>query len=115
MIQDSGNRTEYESGAVRDNAEGKGRCDLMPLDVVINWLQYTELIDSRELDIISCIEQYRNGENTYLLYKALDLFACATDYATAVDVILEVSKHFEEGAKNTEKITGKKEYLNRVI
>ncbi|MCU6756419.1 Uncharacterised protein [uncultured Eubacterium sp.] len=99
MIQDSGNRREYESGAVRDIQEGKGRCDLMPLDVVINWLQYTELIDSRELDILSCIEQYRNGENTYLLYKALDLFACATDYATAVDVILEVSKHFEEGAK----------------
>ena len=99
MIKDSGNRREYETGAVRDNAEGKGRCDLMPLDVVINWLRYTELIDSRELDILSCIEQYRNGENTYLLYKALDLFAYAADYVTTVDAILEVSKHFEEGAK----------------
>ena len=27
MIKDSGNRREYETGAVRDNAEGKGRCD----------------------------------------------------------------------------------------
>ena len=34
MIKDSGNRTEYETGAVRDIQEGKGRCDLMPLDVV---------------------------------------------------------------------------------
>ena len=34
MIQDGGNRREYETGAVRDDAEGKGRCDLMPLDVV---------------------------------------------------------------------------------
>ena len=31
MIKDSGNRREFESGAVRDMAEGKGRCDLMPL------------------------------------------------------------------------------------
>ena len=32
MIQDSGNRTEYESGAVRDRKVGVGRCDLMPLE-----------------------------------------------------------------------------------
>lgn len=99
MIKDSGNRREYETGAVRDIQEGKGRCDLLPLDVVINWLRYAELVDCHEMDVLPCIEQYRNGENTYLLYKALDLFACAADYATAVDVILEVSKHFEEGAK----------------
>lgn len=30
MIKDSGNRTEFETGAVRDMAEGKGRCDLLP-------------------------------------------------------------------------------------
>ena len=99
MTKDSGNRREYETGAVRDIQEGKGRCDLLPLDVVINWLRYAELVDCHEMDVLPCIEQYRNGENTYLLYKALDLFACAADYATAVDVILEVSKHFEEGAK----------------
>nr|DAY68082.1 MAG TPA: hypothetical protein [Caudoviricetes sp.] len=99
MIKDSGNRTEYETGAVRDIQEGKGRCDLLPLDVVINWLQYTELADSHEVHVLSCIEQYRKRENTYLLYKALDLFAYAADYANAIDVIFEVSKHFEEGAK----------------
>ena len=38
MIKDSGNRREYESGAVRDIQEGKGRCDLMPLDVVAGFL-----------------------------------------------------------------------------
>ena len=30
MIQDSGNRTKFETGAVRDMGEGKGRCDLLP-------------------------------------------------------------------------------------
>ena len=33
-IEDSGNRTAFESGAVRDIQEGKGRCDLMPLGCV---------------------------------------------------------------------------------
>ena len=30
-ILDSGNRREFETGAVRDVQEGKGRCDLPPL------------------------------------------------------------------------------------
>ena len=33
-IKDSGERREFETGAVRDIQKGKGRCDLMPLDVV---------------------------------------------------------------------------------
>lgn len=33
-IKDSGNRTEYSTGAVRDARVGKGRVDLMPLSVV---------------------------------------------------------------------------------
>lgn len=34
QIIDSGNRTEFETGAVRDIQQGKGRFDLMPLDVM---------------------------------------------------------------------------------
>ena len=34
MIQDSGARRKFETGAVRDIAEGKGRCDLLPLDII---------------------------------------------------------------------------------
>ena len=30
VIKDSGNRREFETGAVRDIQEGKGRCDLLP-------------------------------------------------------------------------------------
>lgn len=33
-IKDSGNRREFSTGAVRDMAEGKGRCDLLPLTEV---------------------------------------------------------------------------------
>ena len=33
-IKDSGVRRKFDSGAVRDIAEGKGRCDLLPLGVI---------------------------------------------------------------------------------
>lgn len=35
-IKDSGTRREFETGSVRDCAENKGRCDLLPLDVIAN-------------------------------------------------------------------------------
>jgi hypothetical protein len=35
MIQDSGNRREFETGAVRDMADGKGRCDLLPACAIL--------------------------------------------------------------------------------
>ena len=35
MIKDSGERTQFNSGAVRDMHEGKGRCDLLPMCVLL--------------------------------------------------------------------------------
>ena len=35
MIKDSGQRTEFESGAVRDMHDGKGRMDLLPWAAII--------------------------------------------------------------------------------
>jgi hypothetical protein len=35
QIVDSGERTEFKSGAVRDMHEGKGRCDLLPMCVLL--------------------------------------------------------------------------------
>lgn len=98
MIKDSGKRRVYESGAVRDIQEGKGRCDLLPLDVVMGLLLYTEEANDSEIEILSCIERYKNKAGIPLLYKALDLFIRAADYISTIDAILEVSKHFEEGA-----------------
>ena len=37
-LKDSGNRREFSTGAVRDVADGKGRCDLLPLGVIANML-----------------------------------------------------------------------------
>ena len=38
-LKDSGTRREFETGAVRDICEGKGRCDLLPMDVISHYLK----------------------------------------------------------------------------
>lgn len=42
MILDSGQRTEFNSGAVRDMHEGKGRCDLLPMCVLLRLARHYE-------------------------------------------------------------------------
>ena len=94
MIQDSGNRREFDTGAVRDIQEGKGRCDLLPLDVVSN-LKYFEAGSSKKF-VLVCIEKYmRTGEETILL----DLIAefSMNHFGDIPTAVLEVAKHFEEG------------------
>lgn len=88
-ISDSGNRIEFETGAVRDIKEGKGRCDLLPLGVVSRILGNDEII--RHIDYF-----VKHGDSGQLI-EAVDKFAekLNTDLPT---LILEVSKHYEEGA-----------------
>ena len=42
MIKDSGDRRSFESGAVRDMAEGKGRCDLLPACAILRLSKHFE-------------------------------------------------------------------------
>jgi hypothetical protein len=42
MIKDSGERTEFHSGAVRDMHEGKGRFDLLPMCVLMRLAKHYE-------------------------------------------------------------------------
>ena len=89
MIKDSGERREFSSGAVRDINDSKGRCDLLPLDVVAN---------ITESKVIAAIYRYtEKGEYIWLrsaLYEFCDMRSW--DLQT---MLLEVSKHFAEGAK----------------
>lgn len=89
MIKDSGNRTNFETGAVRDIQAGKGRCDLMPLNVV------ADLLDSSEIRNISRFKE--SGEVRYL-YNALTEFCYDAPFFSKEAMLLEVAKHFEEGA-----------------
>lgn len=93
-ILDSGDRTEFSTGAVRDMREGKGRCDLLPLDVVCTHLSLLSEYDCT----MDCISNFVEKCNEGYLYEALDFFASKRGWDKST-MILEVAKHFEEGAK----------------
>lgn len=101
-ILDSGTRRKFESGAVRDIQEGKGRCDLLPLDVVADYystiltmIHYDE--HERVTDILNSIYRFQETGDYHRLLEAL--YATGMFEHTWSTMILEVSKHFEEGAK----------------
>ena len=88
MIKDSGERRQFDTGAVRDIQEGKGRCDLLPLDVV------AEMYHDQ---VFSYIHRFTQDGDVCWLYETLaNTMPKFGDYST---MFLEVSKHFEEGAK----------------
>lgn len=96
MILDSGDRTAYPTGAVRDIKEGKGRCDLMPLDVVADFM------NDEVLELIYDFQQ--NNSNLLVLYCALEKI-CKRNYdefdngiPKKSNMLLDVSLHYEEGA-----------------
>lgn len=97
-IKDSGDRTEFETGAVRDMREGKGRCDLMPLEVVS---RYMEEVGIGVEGVMSNIARFKHSEytDTSYLYLLLSVFCDETYEKNYPDMFLEVAKHFEEGAK----------------
>ena len=98
-IKDSGNRTEFITGAVRDMHEGKGRCDLMALEVVAK-LMYRDPYYNPDL-VIGAIALFKSsgyGETLHL-YTALSRFADNAYNRSMAGMLLEVAKHFEEGAK----------------
>lgn len=98
-IVDSGDRTEFASGAVRDMREGKGRCDLMPLRVIAKcWRFFGEgdELDEADAMVFSYIADFQDTGNTEFLLKALNYFQGFNSWQS---MFLEVAKHFEEGAK----------------
>lgn len=88
-IKDSGERRIFETGAVRDCAEGKGRCDLLPLDVIAEWM------DDNVLRNVSAFVQ---THNKMYLGHALDEIA-ERHFSCKADLVLEMAIHMEEGLK----------------
>ncbi|MBR5862167.1 MAG: hypothetical protein IKZ08_02445 [Bacteroidales bacterium] len=101
-IKDSGDRTQFESGAVRDMREGKGRCDLMPLEVAGRLLNDP---------MLATLKEFLDTGNTQCLYRCLVYFSAIFDDGKTkgslqeietqrkCTMLLEVAKHYEEGAK----------------
>ena len=95
-ILDSGSRREFASGAVRDIQEGKGRCDLLPLDVVANLIMgVNEPVDS----ILLSIESFVRTGDSYELLRAIHTFCIERLNCDIYTALLEVAKHYADGAK----------------
>lgn len=88
-IKDSGERRGFDTGAVRDIADGKGRCDLLPLDIVGAIAN-----DS----ILSLISNFIRTGDTESLHKVIARFS-EDNFDNLETAMLEVSKHYEDGAK----------------
>ena len=103
VIKDSGNRRQFESGAVRDMQEGKGRCDLIPLEVVGGYFgrfycKVGDKVNAAE-QIFNNISNFMKTNDTDFLYLALRNFEHSKAFSDINTMLLEVAKHFEEGAK----------------
>ena len=94
MIKDSGSRTEFESGAVRDIQKGKGRCDLLPFEVIMRL--YWDFNDNAAY-VCACLSDFVDTGSIENLKTALEKFS-AISGLTLETMLLEVSIHFEEGA-----------------
>lgn len=88
-IKDSGERRVFETGAVRDCAEGKGRCDLLPLREVAQWMN-DPVID----EIASFVETH----DVFYLWEALNQIT-SKHFSCKADLVLEMAIHMEEGLK----------------
>ena len=88
-IMDSGERRRFSTGAVRDIADGKGRCDLLPLDVV------GAITNDPILPLIN--DYIRTGDENSL--RRVVMAFSESDFDNLETAMLEVSKHYEDGAK----------------
>lgn len=97
-LPDSGHRRTFASGAVRDMGEAKGRCDLMPLDVIAD-IYDRYLGESPDIaNIFRQIHLFREDGDTAHLQSALWTFIGWREWNGWSDMLLELALHFEAGA-----------------
>jgi hypothetical protein len=86
-INDSGKREEFATGAVR---EGKGRCDLLPLDCLPG--KYADD------PVLLSIERFQRDGNPMPIENAISFFVTFA-FKNVETGILELACHYEDGAK----------------
>jgi hypothetical protein len=91
MIKDSGERTEFNSGAVRDYKSGVGRCDLLPFEIIYDFYDDTH-------GLFHALTSLRRCGNISPLYNVIAKFSRAA-FGSTETALMEVSIHFEEGAQ----------------
>lgn len=111
VIKDSGKRRKFETGAVRDIQTGKGRTDLLPLDII--YLIYSNLEE------LKYIEEFKKDGDYNHIIESIKIFT-KNSYEEPYTMILELSKHFENGAlkygeNNWQKGIPTKHYIDSAI
>lgn len=92
-LVDSGARTEFKTGAIREIDECvKGRCDLLPLDVV------ADILASNTDSVVYEISKFVETHDLRYLYSVIKSF-CGLRGWDICTAMLELSIHFAEGAK----------------
>lgn len=111
-LPDSGDRREFDTGSKRDLAEGKGRFDLIPNEIVADLYLYlsevTETGDPMQLmpenknvllnNVYGNIGEYIYFGEAVMILDAIIKFA-VYNYRSLETALLEVARHFEAGAK----------------
>ena len=100
-IKDSGNRRTFPNGGVRDMAEGKGTCHLLPLDIVAEIYAYERQNKGIHLntnEVFDCLNEYQEKKYTTCIYPVIVSFANEV-FGNLETAILELAIHYEMGAK----------------
>ena len=92
MIKDSGSRRQFETGAVRDIQTGKGRCDLLPIDIIGK---------NAGIPCLEILDGFSHRKDIQSLWVAFTTFAIEV-FGDVYTALLETSIHYEEGAKKYE-------------
>lgn len=102
VLKDSGARRKFDTGAVRDIADGKGRCDLLPQYEVAKMFSSdpkNNMLEANINLILRLFDKYvdtGDQNNIYIIIEHFIEYIWKTDKCTA---LLEVAKQYEDGAK----------------
>lgn len=107
-ILDSGNRRQFydkdgKAMAVRDMSEDKGREDLLPLDIISQFMYYIENdyklqnIKFTETLMFDRVYHFMQTGNNNLIFDLLIEFI-NKEYDSVETAIMELAKHYEKGA-----------------
>lgn len=89
-LVDSGKRTTYANGGMREICADKGRCDLVyntPFSIIMNDV------------IFSHIEYFMRTGHEESIYDAIKIFIKEAYNGNACDAYLELAKHYQAGAE----------------
>ena len=91
-IKDSGKKEEFSTGAVRDIQTGKGRCDLLPLDIVAEFMT-----SKTDKDVLELFAEFQDSGDYKCLVNAAAKFADEY-FADRETAVLEYAIQLENGA-----------------